>query len=302
MRIGWIQQRLDASDPTKLHLIGQPTNSGGEFPVSVTISSKTGQVCILIGGKVNELVLMCFPLSCFKQNGAAGLAAIPHQVRSPELDQTTPATGPAGSVSQVAFNEDKSKLFVAVKGFPGTKIPGYIAIWDVDARIGALSLIDTNLTKIPGKNSVIIADTGIGYNIIDFTHNTRATYVIANQTDTCWTVFSKQNGNAYIVDEGVKTVTEVNFDTRNVVNSSIVKQYKFTANLLDTDIASIHGTDYLYVFSVGSNSVEVLSLAEGLVSSRNMPMPPIWLVKDSKPRHIRSRLHCRLCYLPFVIV
>ncbi|KIJ23665.1 hypothetical protein M422DRAFT_117399, partial [Sphaerobolus stellatus SS14] len=124
---------LDASDPTKLHLIGQPTNSGGEFPVSVAISSKTGQVCI---HRRKVLVLMCFPRSCFKQNGAAGLAAFPNQVRSPELDQTTPATGLTGSVSQVAFNEDKSKLLVVAKGFPGTKIPDYIAIWDVDARTG----------------------------------------------------------------------------------------------------------------------------------------------------------------------
>ncbi|KIJ53136.1 hypothetical protein M422DRAFT_242250 [Sphaerobolus stellatus SS14] len=218
---------IDATNPTKLRLIGQPTNSGGEFPVSVAISRKTGQVCVLNEGKVNGV-------SCFKQNGAAGLAAVPNQIRFLGLNLTTSTAGPVGSVSQIAFSEDESKLPVAVKGVPGGVV-GYIAILDVGARTGSLSqtytkypiptggLLLWTVTKIPGNNAFVTTDAGVGYNVINFTHNTGAAYPIANQTDSCWTAFLRKTGNAYIVDEGVKTVTEINFDPKNVFKSSIVK-------------------------------------------------------------------------------
>ncbi|KIJ36229.1 hypothetical protein M422DRAFT_782299 [Sphaerobolus stellatus SS14] len=161
--MAWIPHRfeIDASDPTKLHPIGQPTNSGGEFPVSVAIS-KTGQICVLDGARVN------------------GVASF-------KLNQITPATGASGSVSQLAFNHEESKLLVAVKGFVDTKNPGYIDIWDVVAN-GRLSqtfprpaatllipkddLLPWSITQTLGKDAIVSADAGIGYNVIDFTTNT----------------------------------------------------------------------------------------------------------------------------------
>jgi hypothetical protein len=44
---------IDANEPAKLKMVGQPVSTGGEFPVSVTISKQSGQVCVLNGGRVN---------------------------------------------------------------------------------------------------------------------------------------------------------------------------------------------------------------------------------------------------------
>lgn len=52
------------------------------------------------------------------------------------LNQTTPATGPAGSVSHIVFSEDNKQLIASVKGVPPT--PGFLAVWDV-ADDGSLS-------------------------------------------------------------------------------------------------------------------------------------------------------------------
>ena len=44
---------LDPNDPSKLTAVGNPVGSGGDFPVSLAISKKTGQVCVLNGGRQN---------------------------------------------------------------------------------------------------------------------------------------------------------------------------------------------------------------------------------------------------------
>lgn len=49
-----------------------------------------------------------------------GLAPLNNSVRRLGLNQTTPATGPAGSVSDLLFSEDGKKLLASVKGSPPT--------------------------------------------------------------------------------------------------------------------------------------------------------------------------------------
>jgi len=44
---------IDPNDPTNPTPAGFPISSGGEFPVSITVSKKTGQVCVLNTGAVN---------------------------------------------------------------------------------------------------------------------------------------------------------------------------------------------------------------------------------------------------------
>lgn len=97
--------------------------------------------------------------------------------RSLKLNQTTPATGPAGSASHVIFTEDGSQLVASVKGVPPT--PGFLAVWDV-AEDGSLStdfksmapatggLLPFSMTVIPGKNAILATDAGIGFDIFDF--------------------------------------------------------------------------------------------------------------------------------------
>ncbi|KIJ46270.1 hypothetical protein M422DRAFT_250319 [Sphaerobolus stellatus SS14] len=91
---------IDAADPIKLHLTGQLTNSGSEFPVSYLHAKRC-----------------CRPY--------------PRSIPLSRIEPDHPATGAFGTVSQVVFNQDKTKLLVAVKGIVATRTPGYIAIWDV---------------------------------------------------------------------------------------------------------------------------------------------------------------------------
>ena len=44
---------INSKEPARLKMVGQPVSTGGEFPVSVTISKQSGQVCVLNGGRVN---------------------------------------------------------------------------------------------------------------------------------------------------------------------------------------------------------------------------------------------------------
>lgn len=44
---------INVHRPTQLTLIGEPISSGGEFPISVAVSPRTGQVCVANAGSVN---------------------------------------------------------------------------------------------------------------------------------------------------------------------------------------------------------------------------------------------------------
>jgi hypothetical protein len=127
------------------------------------------------------------------------------------INQTTPATGPAGSVSHVIFNEAGSQLLASVKGVP--PVPGFIAVWDVDAKTGALSsdftkvtpeapgLLPFSMTIIPGKNAVLATDPGVGFAIFDFKNGKNASSSIVpinGQKATCWSSFSTKTGNFYL--------------------------------------------------------------------------------------------------------
>jgi hypothetical protein len=131
--------------------------------------------------------------------------------RSLNLNQTTPATGPPGSVSHIIFSEDGSQLLASVKGMPPT--PGFIALWTVDAKTGALSanfvkstpaqggLLPFSMTIIPGKDAILATDAGVGFDIFNFRNNMTATssvIPIAGQKATCWSSFSGKTGNYYL--------------------------------------------------------------------------------------------------------
>jgi len=51
---------IDKREPSKLTMVGNPVGSGGDFPVSLAISKKTGQVCVLNGGRLNGVAYVLF--------------------------------------------------------------------------------------------------------------------------------------------------------------------------------------------------------------------------------------------------
>ncbi|KZT33637.1 hypothetical protein SISSUDRAFT_395537 [Sistotremastrum suecicum HHB10207 ss-3] len=256
---------IDDRDPTKLRLIGVPVNTGGEFPMAITASPKTNHVCVANGGKVNGV-------QCFTADPEQGLLPIQNSQRLLKLPLTTPPVGPPGTVSNIQFSGDGSKLFASVKGVPPK--PGFIATWDVN-QDGSLSqnfksstpakggMLPFSITPIPGKNAVLNTDAGVGFSVFDFSRGDVASSTvipIKGQKATCWSAYSSKTGTFFLTDVGTATVTEVKVDQN--LRGSIVKQYPLGAGTatVDNGIATVNGKDYLYVLQANITSVNVMSL------------------------------------------
>ncbi|KAF7327820.1 hypothetical protein MKEN_00361800 [Mycena kentingensis (nom. inval.)] len=263
---------IDPQNPTNLDMLGQPIGSGGEFPVSVAFNKAGDSVCALNAGVVNGV-------ACFKVDKTAGtIAPIAGSVRSLNLNQTTPATGPAGTPSHVVFSEDNTKLIASVKGIPPT--PGFFAVWDVDATTGALSedfqasqptaggLLPFSMTIIPGKNAILATDAGLGLDIFDLDAAAQdgvaagrsTTLAIDGQSATCWSSFSKKTGNFYLTDIGTSLVSEIQLDDN--LKPALVKQYPQGDGVatIDNDIVSVGDNDFMFVLAANATQVKVLAL------------------------------------------
>jgi hypothetical protein len=271
---------INANNPSELTMVGNPVSSEGEFPMSIAINSNATMVCVLNGGAVNGV-------NCYSPDKTQGLIAMPNTLRSLSLNQTTPATGPAGTASHIVFSEDGTKLFASVKGIPPT--PGFIAAWDI-ASDGSLSaepvksepstggLLPFSMTVIPGTNAILATDAGVGFDIFNFGGNingtnaasingtqnalsaTSSVVAINGQKATCWSSFSPKSGNFYLTDIGTSTITEVNVDKN--LKGTIVKQYPQIAGsaTIDNDIATIGNNNFLYVLAPNATTVNVLSV------------------------------------------
>jgi hypothetical protein len=262
--------RINPNHMTTLKMVGKPVPSNGEFPMSVAINAKGTMVCVLNGGAVNGV-------NCYKPDSKQGLISMPNTLRSLGLNQTTPATGPAGTTSHIVFSEDGTKLVASVKGVPPT--PGFLATWEIAAD-GSLSaepvkstpssggLLPFSMTVIPGKNAILATDAGVGFDIFNFADAkgkasltaTSTIVPIAGQKATCWSSFSRKSGNFYLTDIGTSTITEVNVDKN--LKGSIVKQYPQAAgsSTIDNDVATIGQNDFLYVLSATASTVNVLNV------------------------------------------
>jgi len=256
---------IDMTNPDILTMAGAPIGTEGEFPVSIAVSEVTNNVCVLNGGANNGV-------ACFSASADTGMAPLANSQRNLKVNQTTPPSGPAGSMSHVIFSEDGTQLFAAVKGVP--PVPGFLATFDV-AQDGSLSsdfvpstpasggLVPFGMTAIPGTKAVLSTDAAIGYTIFDFSSGDNATntvFPIEGQGATCWVVHSAKTGNFYLTDLDTSIVTEVNVDQN--LNSTIVAQYPQGngTGSVDDDIASINGNDFLYVLLSNATTITVTSL------------------------------------------
>jgi len=258
---------MDPQDPAQLTMIGQPVSSGGEFPMSLAFNKEGNKLCVLNGGKVNGV-------NCFIVDQKKGLSAQPNAQRPLGINQTTPATGPAGTASHVIFSEDGKQLIASVKGTPPTA--GFLAMWNVQAD-GSLSenfqkvapqkggLLPFSMTVIPGKNAILATDAGLGFDIFDMSNaNGGSTKSSANeikgQKATCWSSFSPKTKNFYLTDIGTAMVTEVN--VADNLKGTIVKQYPQGNNsgTIDNDIATVGKNDFMYIMAANATAVDVMSL------------------------------------------
>jgi len=209
---------IDPANPLNVKMVGKPVNSGGEFPVSVDASLKTGDVCVLNGGKVNGV-------KCFKVDPTHGMK--PHdRFYSFGLNQTTPPSGPPNSVSHVLFSADGSRLRASVKGTPPST-SGFIATWNV-AHDGTLSssftktsppsgdgLLPFGMANIVGASDAIMAtDPALGLTIYDFSKpkTAYAPLTIDGQLATCWAEYSKVTSSYWLSDLDANRIYEVSVE------------------------------------------------------------------------------------------
>jgi hypothetical protein len=164
--------------------------------------------------------------SCYTIDGRKGPIPLVGTLRALNLEQSTPATGPAGTASQIIFSEDNTQLIAAVKGIPPQ--PGFLAVWDV-ASDGSLSkdfrvvisqqrgLLPSSLTVIPGTNAILATDAGFGFDVFDLKAsqpNNSMAVTIDDQSATLCSSFSTKTGNFYLADTGASIVTEISMDKK----------------------------------------------------------------------------------------
>ncbi|KAF8629516.1 hypothetical protein AX17_005642 [Amanita inopinata Kibby_2008] len=261
---------IDPGEPALLGMIGRPVSSGGEFPISVAFNSNGTVVCALNGGAVNGV-------SCFTVDKRRGLSPIPGGARHLGVNETTPPFGGPSSLSQVIFTEDDKYLIASAKGDTTENTHGFLAVWSV-ASDGSLSkqfrAVTTpnigqrpfGISQIPGTSAFFVADSDLGYEIWKFANEDLTTaqtnisqFPVPNQIANCWSIRSPTTGSYFTIDP-VDTMTEISVD--NQLNTHIIKQYSTPSGsfLLDVDIATVNGTDYLYQLAAGVSSIYVYSI------------------------------------------
>jgi 6-phosphogluconolactonase (cycloisomerase 2 family) len=265
---------IDKKNPSTLKLVGGPTSSEGEFPVSVAIHPANDVVCVLNGGRINNV-------QCFSINKKKGLKALDGTHRSLKLkDLTTSPKGPEKTVSHILFSEKGDTLLASIKG-DGGKNPGFVAAWEVkDKKLSKefkkVTVPDGGnlpfgMAVIPDKNAILATDPAAGFEVLDLSsvsgnakkfEGKSNVVKIDGQKAVCWAAHSKKTGNFYLSDIGTSKVTEVNIDG-NSLKGKVVKQVdlKSDSSLVDIDIASFNNNkDFIYVLAAGALAVDVLEI------------------------------------------
>jgi hypothetical protein len=206
--------------------LGAPVGSGGEFPMSVAFNKAGDTLCALNGGAINGV-------QCYSIDQQLGLVPKANTQRSLGLNQTTPATGPAGSASHLIFSEDQNTVFAAVKGNPDVNQTGFIAAWNIQSD-GSLSENFTQLNSpngggLPfslaniqgGNGSLFVTDAAVGADIIDLSQGVDAAVQDAKKSTTVpvdgqgavfWNAFSSKTGTFFVTDIKTALVTEMSVD------------------------------------------------------------------------------------------
>src|SRR5947207_7717037 len=96
---------IDPVDPTCLQLVGRPVSTLGDFPVAVAYSPHLRMACVVNGGAKDGV-------TCFSVDAAKGLDTLDTAPRPFNIGQSTPPSGPLGTVSDIFFAPDNSSLIV----------------------------------------------------------------------------------------------------------------------------------------------------------------------------------------------
>jgi hypothetical protein len=267
---------IDRNDPTKLTMLGQPAQVQGEFPNTVAVSQRHKLACVGTTGAVNGV-------SCasFSKNGLGQF----DDLRSFNLEQSTPPVGPTNSVSQLFFSEDESSLFATVKGDPAVNKTGFFSAFSVQGRNmnrrNDRASVDSQDVRsspdgtavlfgsaiIPGTSSVFVTDASFGGAVLSVDAQTgeatlAAQQAIDDQGATCWVTISPATGSAFVTDVARNRVIEMSIEDASILGETDLSETG-APGLIDLQAAG----EKLYALSPGNGTtpaaVSVLDLADG---------------------------------------
>ncbi|CAH6420341.1 Hypothetical protein HVR_LOCUS1168 [uncultured virus] len=262
--------KINPNDPVNVSFITvAPTV--GEYPVSIAANSQ--YVGVLNGGTNSGINFYTW--------NSSGITPLNGWNRSVDLNppQGTPPNGPANTVSDIIFSPDNRSVIVSYKGHNQSN-PGGILIYPIQNSSLAAnpvksvpqgSALSFGMTPV-GNSALLVADASRGFSVFSYNSSTGETNAATTPLfeippsqgrAICWSTFSRQTGNYYLVGAGSASIVEVNVNADEPFNikSTIVKSYELPASgLTDANVLTISGQDYLYVNAtdVGPNNTSVI--------------------------------------------
>ncbi|KAL8832658.1 MAG: hypothetical protein Q9170_004798 [Blastenia crenularia] len=260
---------IDAANPTKLTMIGQPVDTMGEFPVTAAISTKNKMACVgNTGAKAG--------IACFSMSARKGLKPLMKSQIAFDIKQTTPPVGPANTVSQVLFNSDESMLLTTVKGDPMKNATGFLSMLPIhkdcpatqDTRSSpAGTAVLFGSAVIPGTTDIFATDASFGAATISITGTPtvlkKAT--IDGQGATCWAAISPLTNTAFVTDVLVNNLVEIDPNDGKILQNTPLALA--TPGMIDL----VAGGQMVYVLNPG-NGTAAASVAVMDVSNRPAKM------------------------------
>ncbi|KAJ9299575.1 hypothetical protein DTO217A2_8092 [Paecilomyces variotii] len=254
---------IDAQDPTKLTMVGEPASVPGKFPNTLAASMKNQIVCV--GSTGAKAGVSC---SSFSQKGLGKMDGL----REFHLGQSTPPVGPTNTVSQVLFSNDESTLLTMVKGDPTVNNTGFVATFPVNQasfRGPASVAMDGTLSSpsgtavlfgtkpIPGTQTFFATDASFGGTILSLDQKSnqlslKSKQAIGGQKATCWTTISQASKSAFVTDVQVNHIVEMSLD-----NARIIKEYDTSSvNAGPGFIDLAAAGNFIYALSPGNGTSE----------------------------------------------
>ncbi|KAH8782357.1 hypothetical protein F5882DRAFT_295929 [Hyaloscypha sp. PMI_1271] len=246
---------ISPTDPTQLTPLGSPVSTLGDFPVSVTLSTKLSLACVANTGA--RAGLACLTMS------SNGLTPLDKTLRPFALNQSNPPSGPLNTVSQTFFNADSSALLTTVKGDPSVNNTGFLSVFPVTN--GTVSMTETRSSPagtavlfgtalLPNSNNIFVTDASFGSATLSLdaknVASVRAKTNIADQKATCWAAFSDVTGTAFVTDVAVNHLVEVDTAT-----GALIKELQSgNGNPGMIDLVSVG--NFVYALSPGIGSVK----------------------------------------------
>ncbi|KAH8825507.1 hypothetical protein DL96DRAFT_1609134 [Flagelloscypha sp. PMI_526] len=263
--------RIDPTKPSELIQVGDPIDTGGDFPVSVAYNAVGNIVCAVNAGKRSGI-------ACFNCDTTTGFTPIPDTIRTVDLHQTTPPHGPANTPGHIIFSDDDQQLVASFRGDPANpkKNPGMLAVWNITSA-GVLSknfttvhppagaLEPSSMTRLLGTPVFLVTDPFVGASVYEVALNMTPTAVksvpIPKQKFTSWSLFSNQTRNFYTTDIETNNITEINVAFPSL-DTKIVNQYALGPGAApeDVTISTLAGTDFLYVLEAGKLSLKSFTI------------------------------------------